>query len=335
MEAGFFSRIMENTILLEECSGFSANAAHVWETLRQGYIPTCSEDSMEESVYICFDEAELPRHLAVMCTRLKVLLKSKLRVGACSSKHFVALVSSKFFESPGAVIDLIGGVSLRDPETVLTIPPIGDAEVEIPTLFSSINELNFPDKSLIGSLLSYSESVLKSLRETLKLVLLRDSIRIFNMDNRPVPTQIRTLCEQLGFPILTPNIIEEMNKRIREVKPPVSKNVDISEWERDVIRNYKRKAPRTLSRRAAPAKSERRSQRKRKQERNVHDESDSDVSDAVMEEAVKLVVDNWLQCDTCSKWRVVDKKTVEAFEAMAFNCSDTGKSCSDPADDQT
>ena len=45
---------------------------------------------------------------------------------------------------------------------------------------------------------------------------------------------------------------------------------------------------------------------------------------------------NWLQCDGCGKWRIVDLKLIEKFENKIFNCSEIlNKNCNSPPDDET
>lgn len=328
---------METSILLDDCCGFGPQAIALWDNLRYGIPdhlgPSSSTES--ESIYLSFEGSEEPASLAVRCARLRSILNSKLHVVSRGGDHFAALLSTMESSSSVRFMDLIGGILFRSPENVSVIVPVEDLDAVIPRCLNWMASEQLPDQKWFTRRFSEASDVLETVRRILSLLLVRDLLRSFAHDARPLPISIRDLCSSLGFDGYSPSVVEDMNAAISSMKPKIENTKLMEAWEHRVAELYNR-TPRPLQRKKTdPSRSTRASKRSRKASKKFGTESDVESMDLVVDNEVKLVVDNWLQCDNCSKWRVVDSSIAQAFEDKFFCCTEVGKTCADPSDDQT
>ena len=133
-----------------------------------------------------------------------------------------------------------------------------------------------------------------------------------------------------------------LNAQIDRCKPLVSDRALQESWELEVQSMYERPSPprvrRTPRTRGIPddRRSTLRSREGRRSFAHLDESEDDELEDMQdLEQAPPtLVVENWLQCDKCSKWRLVDSKMAEDFADKTFECADIPKfTCNDASDD--
>jgi hypothetical protein len=328
---------METVIMLDDCAGFRPEAVAKWETLRFGisesYGYNCSEES--ESLSLSFEETEDPASLAVSCTRLLSLLGEKFHLVSRGGEHFGAFLSTRESASSVRFMEVIGGILFRSPEKVTMLLPVENLDSAITRCFKWFDSQLLPDQKWFTRRFVDAEEVLGSMRRILKLVVIRDILRCFASDGRPLPISVRDLCSSFGIEVHSATVSDDINYTIVSLKPQIENSHKLMEaWEQRVSELYNR-TPRSFPRKKAePTRSSRASKRTRKASKKFGDESDAESMDLGVDNEVQLVVDNWLQCDNCSKWRVVDSSTAQAFEEKFFSCTEVGKTCDDPSDDQ-
>ena len=283
------------------------------------------------SCYICFDESENPSSLAMRCVRLKGFLRPENQLVSRRARDFVILVSHDLLTTKVSSFDILGGFLFRPPQNVIIIPGLEDIESFVRGIIASINELTVPSWELVDRVFTNSDAATAYLREALRLCLLRDILHIHLMDKRDVPESLKVYLAELGLDA-SASTIEKLNQRLVELRPIFEFEGIRDEWEAHVERLYNRSPPRSLRKRQVGTTGLRKSQRKRQIATRNRGEENEGVEN--MEDEVKLVVDNWLQCDNCSKWRIVDSTILSQFEDVFFSCVNVGKQCSEPGDDE-
>ncbi len=318
---------------MEDCSGLGLGPISNWESLKYGieFCPTSGDPQTELALYICFNPDEEPSTLASRCVRLTSFLPKTCPLAASKAKYFALLITEELLSSEPAILDILGGFLFRRASNVYVLPPLRNLHETFREFSRSIANLQVPSSTLVVNIFGGSDSASEYLRQVLRLSLLRDILRTLIADKRPLPEWLLETVESQGLPTDIQWAVDSLTSRIDELKPRRDLANIWSEWEEHVQQLYNRSPPPVLRKRSLPGSGTRKSLRKRSQNKQVDGEPDQDQN---MEEEVKLVVDNWLQCDNCSKWRIVDSNILSQFEDKYFSCSDVNKSCSDPGDDQ-
>jgi hypothetical protein len=322
---------METSVLLSDCAGFSQFHISTWDSLKKGMprVGTAASTLEDDSLYICFDESESSASLASGCCRLKAFVGPDAILRECDSTVFSAILSSKLFESPAACMDLIGAAIFRSPDRLIILPPV--LEFDLTDLVARIDSIALPEDSWTRRRIREMGKLVEQCKNILTLILMRDLYRMYDFQGRSIPRMI----EKAAQPFATIKTPQSMNAKILEVKQNMIVDVSREEWEQRVAELYNR-SPRPFFGKIPSRKDiTRKSKRKRKAIKSLDPDIEADFEIEQADEGVKLVVDNWLQCDHCSKWRVVDSETAASFEDKFFSCSQAGRNCEDPSDDQT
>ena len=304
-----------------------------WETLRFGieFSSVQTDQQSEQALYICFNPNEEPSTLASRCVRLKSFLPKSCPLAASRSKYFAFLITRELLSSDPAILDVLGGFLFRRASNVYVLPPLKNLHESFKDFSTYIADVRVPSSTLVDNLFGSPDSASEYLRQVLRLSLLRDILRTLLADKRPSPEWLQEAVESQSLPSDIQWAVETLTARIDELKPRRDLTNIWSEWEEHVQHLYNRSPPPVLRKRSLPGSGTRKSLRKRSQNKQMDEDAEQDQN---MEDEVKLVVDNWLQCDNCAKWRIVDSNILSQFEDKYFSCSDVSKSCSDPGDDQ-
>lgn len=311
----------------------SGGAPQLWEQLKLGFPapPQTSPHPESSSCYICFDEGEDPSSLAMRCVRLKGFLRPETHLVSRRAQDFAILISAGLLSSRVSSLDILGGFLFRLPQHVVIIPGLEDLEVLRTEIRTRIDDLIISPSELIDRVFGDSESVTAYLKASLRLCLLRDILHIHLADKRFIPDFLKADLFELSLDA-SHSSIQKLNERLLELKPNYDFESIRDEWEAHVEKLYNRSPPRSLRKRHTGTGGVRKSLRRR--QTSTRSSAEETEDHGPMEDEVKLVVDNWLQCDNCSKWRIVDSTILSQFEDVFFSCSNVGKHCNDPGDDQ-
>lgn len=313
-------------------AGFHPQAIEQWGEFKKGYEHSGIEanSNLENSCYICFSPSATPANLAAESFRAVQLLDRSVELSFRLSRKFVVLLETSMLSNQAILMDILGGILFRKAENFIVVPESSDYVAFLRDFPSHCSQIQMsPSKLLAQSTLSV-EAARELLRVILSVSIVRDLMRIFKLDNRPVDSSLENVIKGLlrTVPAYQNDLQDEssLNAFIDSAKNSLIDFELQNAWEVHVIEMYGRPAPRRVSK---PMALRSRVNRKRK---IVVAESDDEEMNETINHA--LVVDNWLQCDQCSKWRVVNSDIAQKFENEPFQCCNVGsKTCSDPPDD--
>jgi hypothetical protein len=349
---------------LRDCFGFHRYAIKRWDALKYG-LDQCGinpEDEWMDSCYVCFNDSTPSEEIALVGVRAINLMNVKLPLNSRNPSHFVAIVDSlDSLQSPAFAMDVLGGILFRDASKIYILPPVQDPREFIDALRMTIDYLSGAInhqlvRRIFGSIESAKEFFLKSF----VALIIRDLLRVLEFEGRQstdvlseVYATLRQVCE-IDITTETTDIAPTINQLVNEWRPQVTDKSLQSEWESVVSALYNRpKPPRgfkiftpSINTQQTTSSNGKRTAARRMSKRSYKDllnGDDSDIDEPPSrvgrkkipqhEEDVVLQIDNWLQCDSCSKWRLVDSDTVAAFEDKTFTCKNLpNKTCDDPSD---
>lgn len=338
--------LMLSPVRLRDCSGFGERSISEWDFLRHGleFSTSVPDDSSTSTCYVCFDPQESARSLASRSVRLRCFVGPDAVLVSSRAYDYAAFVSTSLLAEPAAAMDLLGGLLLRAPKNFQMVAPLVDTLEFLHHIIPAIGLVKVSETRLVSRIFSKKGSANDFLRDALGICVVRDVLASISQDGREVASSLTdaiveisktrnhwsVLADVIGKPIT--EAIAMLNAHLETLKPQIDSDAFIDDWELAVQKLWNRPAP-PQRKRAVPAAKMRKSLRKRQAKKQLS--TDSEKSDDEKMETVKLVVDNWLQCDNCSKWRIVSTDLLSSFEDKFFQCSDVQKSCSDPADEES
>jgi len=354
---------MPTSLLLRDCFGFHKDAISRWESLIYGIDQSGVQpkDDWMDSCSICFDSDDSPQNIAFLGSRAMHLVNMKLPLNHTQSSHFVCLLkSTESLGSPAFCMDLLGGFLFRDASKVSIVPPIEDLSEFLGKLPTSLSVSL--SHALVRRAFGSTEAANAFFQKAFTAILIRDSLRVLESEKQlPLPTaSAQSILSSVCGISLSSDYTEVLTEFVNDLRPDLSDTSFRSEWESVVSALYNRpKAPRGLkilpvnitvktSPEVATPSSKRTGRRMNKRsyrdllKGGLEDSDDEEIvigrtsrkkAPATSQEELVLQIDNWLQCDSCSKWRLVDANTVSAFQDKTFTCANLpGKTCLDPSD---
>lgn len=332
-------------MLLTECAGFNYRAATEWETIKNGIEFLGSDQGSENSstCYICFNPEEDCKLLALRCVWARGLTDMNSRLTHSHASAYFVLLDSQCMASEVRVIDIMGGYLFRRSEDFRVIPTVCKHASFLKEVFKSLSHLQLPSHMLLSRVFKSQVEARDNFRLTLGICVLRDLMEVYRQDLREIPRDVEKMIHDTvkiildwGGEIRDSNLSSESFARALEtIKPRVNPDL-LEEWESTVLGMYNHRRPpeRRKSERSQSVRSTERKARSR-----IQSYADMEIDDDLGEQEITatsksvLVVDNWLQCDNCTNWRLVDSDQLKAFQNSFFQCTEIGKSCSDPGDD--
>ena len=332
-------------MLLTECAGFNYRAASEWETIKNGIEFLGSDQVLESSStsYICFNPEEDCKLLALRCVRARGLTVLKSRLTHSRASVYFVFLDAQCISSEVRILDIMGGYLFRRSEDFRVIPTVSNHASFLKDVFKSLSHLQLPNHMLVPRVFKSQVEARDNFRLTLGICVLRDLVEVYRQDSREIPGDVERMIHEKvkilldwGGEIRDSNLSSEsFSRSLETIKPRVNPDL-LEEWESTVLGMYNHRRPpeRRKSERSQSVRSTERKARSRMQSY-----ADMEIDDEIGEQEVKassksvLVVDNWLQCDKCANWRLVSSDQLKAFQNSFFQCSEIGKSCSDPGDD--
>ena len=335
---------MATSVLLNQCSGFSTKAISKWEYLKLGleFSGVNGSGTDGSSCYFCYSPTESTQSLAVKTSRVQVELGYDCVISHRNSSHFFLFITPDILRSSAHIMDIIGGLLFRDVDRFIICPPLTDHTVFIQELQEALKYLRIVSTDLVLTAFSSSESAESFLVKCISLVTVRDILRQYKFDHRELSTDMTTAFANLAsldpsLSILASiNAISEdlINAAVESSKPDL-KNTNQEEWEIAVQAMYNRAPPPKKLLSIFSPDDKKKSLRSRKSMRSYADDEDEEMVEVVpeVEPQPVLVIEDWLQCEKCSKWRIADPQLLAEFEDKPFYCSEVAKTCDDMSDD--
>jgi hypothetical protein len=328
---------------LDEAAGFHNKANDSWETLRCGFehIPQSESSSESNTCYICFVPGSESRTLAHRSVVLKEFLTGSTNFVGSAYSRFVVFIESEMLGNPATIVDITHGFLFSDPRDVVVAPGISISNVWVRTLMESISAFDLSPPEHLRTVFGTTEKYFDWFRTVVGLAFVRDLLRLYNIQKRNVPEEIDQTIRSYAGSHYSWDILQDFDQTNSSVYDQIilsaTPRCDLNlrqEWCPIVTRMYNRQPPVKKRSPSVHIRENQKPLRARKPKRKYHStEEDSEV-EMDTEAAPVFVVENWLQCDECTKWRLVSKEQQSSFQDKFFQCSDVGKSClSDPSDD--
>ena len=293
-------------MLLKLCTGFHSDAVAHWVDFKHGYEYSAIEanSNIDNSCYICFNPLASAAQLAARSFRAIQLLGKSVEISFRLSKSYVVLLNLEMLSNSAVICDILGGIVFRSAQNFLIIPDMSDHLELVNGLFSVVSGISVSSNSLLRKLGLSPRASKSILQRVLCVTLARDLFRIYQLDERQFNDElvvaVDTLLHAINVTGLNWRDSNCVNAYLDGMRTEASQSMQ-NEWETGVIEMYDRP--------------------------NLRKKKDSSATNA-------LVVDNWLQCDACSKWRIVSSFTASEFEDKPFQCKNVeNKTCSDISDD--
>lgn len=330
-------------MILKDCTGFCPQAKRQWDSLRYGFehLPVAVTGTNQRHCYFCFSSLCNSDDLSVRSIRVRQTLGEDVVLSPSVTGYFVVFMDASVSQEFPVVLDIIRGVAFCDTKSILVIPPISDPVVAIRDVLDSLLSTTVQPEKVLDYFYGSTAHAIEVYQSVVGLLYVRDLLRFIKSDGRRPHPEIQALLSTYStkrpswknFLNATVMSLEEFNEVISSVKP----TIDVSargDFDAAVVAAYNRKPPPTKRAAAAPTQDgSKRSLRNKKRTTKYQDSEDDEVMENVPV-APTLVVENWLQCDNCSKWRLVTESQQAEFEDKFFQCSEVGKSCdTDPSDE--
>ena len=333
--------LVSPAMLLKDCSGFHPKAAAHWDDFKYGLenVREVVNADSDDSCYICFDPTQTSSSLAIRTVRARQFVPVDAELSCRSASSFAVYFDEKLMLAPPSIVDIIGGFLFRDARDFLVIPPIRDHIDLIREAAHAISGVVVPDVPVVRKAFGSDDEGSKSFRTVLGLTLVRDVLQIYALDGREVPSEVIDAIRLMGgssdcWTVLSAEnelTVDSLNATLRSVKPTADRSL-MDEWESTVVQMYNRPPPPRKRATSVTPAAKRKSLRTRKPGKRFTEEEDE--SDKEEEHERVVVVEDWLQCDNCSKWRLVTADQLKAFEDKFFECSEVGKDCEKDASDE-
>ena len=256
--------------------------------------------------------------------------------------HFVAFIEPGMFKVSATVLDLTRGFLFLSPDKIIITPAVSVSSEWVSEVLESINNFEGDEyggiHAVFGSLVKY----INWFKTVVGLTFVRDLIRIYTGQKRAVPPEIVKVIRSYAsahhswgsFEMVETSDRDSFEQRINGASVGHNRN-DEEEWRAAVESMYGRPPPTKRRVSSLPQRETQKPIRNRKLKRKYQDSEDESETNMDVDATTPVfVVENWLQCDECTKWRLVSEAQQQSFQDRFFQCSDVGKDCvNDPSDD--
>ena len=228
--------------------------------------------------------------------------------------------------SEAHVLDIMGGYLFRAVEDFRVIPTVSNHASYLRVVFISLSNFDSPHIKLINRVFKTKDTARDNFKLMIGLCAVRDCLEIYKGDSREIPSDVmeriieslRTLSDWGVADLSSQGDSQSIAAALEAIKPKIRSDL-MDEWESTVLALYNHRRPAVKSKSAMTRSGDRKTRSKVKSYADMElDEFDDDIKQS--DESIRplLVVDNWLQCDQCSKWRLVDANQLKKFKSSLF-----------------
>jgi hypothetical protein len=320
------------TYRIRQCSGFHTSAVDVWRRLKDGLeYAEVDADVENPTCYVCFSSTTTPLELSVQALRILKLFGPDVSVGARGCDLYVAFLTRDMFSDPAAILDMLGAMLFYPVDKCAFILPLSNTVHLTKELLELLPSITVPESPLALGVFPTMDDASAFFRSYLGLLLMREISEV--LQDIPGLGELEGIISGLN-PSGSGDF--DFNCTLTSLKPDLPDGVSRDAWQEAVQTLYNRPPPSRFNETSLLESGTQMVLRARRSRKSyLCEDAESDPEDEVMlPDPVVEEVDNWLQCDTCGKWRLVDSLILAEFQDRPFACKDTAsKTCDDISDE--